>query len=370
MSWKGVTEGASVRRWASAAWLAAMALAVAPRAASGQEAAAVDSDAPAAKPGAPVAVLPPVAARVHSEGVEVLHSTQPFRGSSLGYGFTGGAATFSFRPRWYVSDQLSLRFRLDLAKQLTNADDTTYYREVVSSPALIDLVYLPAFTETWTGLSVAPNIRVTLPIDKASHAETLRLGLGPGFELYRTFDVLSGLVVSYGFRFTKKLHQYTTAQTDSVYPFSSSSGSVATMAIPDYADQANPSGLAVGWTGGVRNVSMRFANVLQARLAIVPKLYFTAYASIRNDLLYDMTPTSLPVTPTASTTNQRASYWYLLDLTFDPVRSLSLSLGTSTLVPSIDPSGIAYFPFFNRATNVYLNLTAHLDVLYEALERI
>jgi len=277
------------------------------------------------------------------------------------------AMSYSFRPRYYFADWFSARVRFDLEQELTDSNTTTYENEVVWSDLLID-AYFGDYLQQWTEwLDLNTYLRLSIPTSKASQAQTLystvALGIGAG----HTFDVLEGLTLSYTFEVTKYLNQYTTAVQEA-----------PTLSCTPGADWACDSQI----NSGMRNASWRLRNMLHVDFSPVRNLTIAVDVLFYNSFLYDVTDTStddLANPPTdsdpdgstideqATNTDHRAAIWYVIDISYQVLPWLALAVGTSTYNPQLAGDSTYYAPFFNRYTNVYLDVNITLDELVQAI---
>jgi hypothetical protein len=65
----------------------------------------------------------------------------------------------------------------------------------------------------------------------------------------------------------------------------------------------------------------------------------------------------------------QAAIWFVLDYTIELTDYLSASLGFSTFWPQLRPDSTYRTPFFNRYTNVYVDLSLDLERLVAAVRR-
>lgn len=268
------------------------------------------------------------------------------------------AQSISFRPRYYLRDDLSLRGRLDLEIELTTSDETNHAREWVVSDLFFDVSYTP----TWMKIPVLdvmvnPSLRLAFPTSIASRGRSMMMTLGPGVAMRREIPLLKGrflksVGVAYAFRATKYLHEYTTAQLDSA--------GICSSLLTDPDKPACQ-------TSGKRNVSWRLSNTFEVRLTIMDKLTFTADVMLFNDMIYGLDGetvglndgTEVPLEE--SRVNHRGSTWAIFDLSYDLLDWLWLSLGVSTYYPHLAPNSSYYSPFLNRYTAFYLDVTVPVD---------
>ena len=308
----------------------------------------------------------------------------PWRGSSFTYENTFSAyslspsadltynpyyaQSFSFRPRYYPRDDLSLALRLDVEIELTTSDDTDRRHQAMLSDLLFDVGYKPAFMKIpVVDIKAAVDVRFSFPTSIESRGRSMAMGIGPGFSLRRELPLLKGKWLSsielmYGFRFSKYFYKYAVAQVNQ-------------------ADTCNNPGreeclffYSTNEHGRARNRSWRFGNTLEVALKIFDKLSFTADAMFFNDLLYDFPEQTIDLGGGATETipgsriNHKASTWFVFDLTYDLFDWLSLSAGTSTFYAQLNPNSSYNVPFFNRYTNFYIDVTIPVDKFIDQVQ--
>jgi hypothetical protein len=266
------------------------------------------------------------------------------------------AQSFSFRPRYYLRDDLSFRARLDLEIELTTSDDTDHAREWIVSDLLLDAVYAPAWMKIpVVDVSVSPSLRLGFPTSIVSRGRSLMLTMSPGVALRRSFDLLKGrflkdIGLTYAFRATKYFHEYATAQLNT--------SGICSLTNPD-----NPACQHSGY----RNQSWRFGNTFEVRLQVMEKLSLTMDLMLFDDILYGLDGGSYPVeyAPEVavgeSEINHRASVWGIIDVSYDLFAWLWLSVGVSTYHPQLTPDSNIRAPFLNRYTAFYLDVTLPVD---------
>ena len=266
------------------------------------------------------------------------------------------AQSLSFRPRYYLRDDLSLRARMDLEIELTTSDSTDHAREWILSDLLFDASYSP----TWMTIPVLkvrvnPSVRLGFPTSIASRGRSLMLSLAPGVAFRRSFKLLSGrflknVGVMYAFRAYKYFHEYTTAQLDT--------SGICSLTNPD-----NPA----CQHSGRRNRSWRLNNTFEVRLQLMEKLTFTMDLMLLNDMLHKLDGGTYDVGDApaveveASDVNHRAAVWGIIDVSYDLLDWLWLSAGVSTYHPQLTPDSGIRAPFLNRYTAFYFDVTIPVD---------
>lgn len=266
------------------------------------------------------------------------------------------AQSFSFRPRYYLRDDLSLRARLDLEVEVTTSDTTDHAREWILSDLLMDASYTPRWMKIpVVDVSVNPSIRLGLPTSIVSRGRSMMLSLAPGVAFRRSFDLLKGrflknIGVMYAFRAYKYFHEFKNAQVDST-------------GICITTNPNNPACLH----SGIRNRDWRFNNTFEVRLQLLEKLTLSIDLMLFNDLLHTLEPGTYDigngrtVELDESQVNHRALVWGIIDLSYDLFDWLWLSAGVSTYHAQLMPDSSYRAPFFNRATAFYFDVTLPVD---------
>jgi hypothetical protein len=266
------------------------------------------------------------------------------------------AQSFSFRPRYYLRDDFSLRARLDLEVELTTSNTTDHAREWILSDLLFDASYAPKWmTIPVVDVKVNPSVRLGFPTSIVSRGRSMMLSLAPGVAFRKSFDLLKGrflknIGVMYAFRAYKYFHEFKNAQVDT--------GGICITTNPD-----NPACLH----SGIRNRDWRLGNTFEVRLQLMEKLTFTIDLLLFNDLLYTLEPGTYSVENGPdieigeSQINHRAAVWGIIDVSYDLFDWLWLSAGVSTYHAQLTPDSNYRAPFFNRTTAFYFDVTLPVD---------
>ena len=298
----------------------------------------------------------------------------PYRGSLFAWGHSLGALTldksadptynpyylqsFSFRPRWYLRDDLSLRARFDMQVELTEADTLDSANQLYTYDLSLEANYAPKWMKIpFVGITVNPSFRLYLPTGTLSKRKSLLMAIAPGVALRRSFDLLKGkflknVGLTYGFRITKYFNSYETSSLDSVGICGASN-----------IDPSQPSCVS----SGSRNVSYRLVNSFSVSLQVMEKLSVGAYLFVINDMLYDIEAGSYDVTAgkpvelPASKINHRGSLWGIFSVAYEVLPWMELSVGTSTFYSQLAPDSTYEAFFFNRFTNFTFDVAIPID---------
>lgn len=337
------------------------------------------------KPTVAGAGAPQEPATVSAKGdpIERLIKRYPFRGSTLDFYQSLGAMglvkssqltwkpyygwLWRVSPRYYFTDKLSLRVKVGLEIEWTNSPDTTTQREPNWEDIWVDLVYSPVWTVPRAKIEITPSLRLVLPTSKLARAETQYIGIAPGFSLSRTFHLPRrlSLELSYAFRYTKYLNQYSTLQ----YQGQPLAGCAAT---PDSGN------CGAGLQSGASAVSHQLFNMLAADLHVTRKLTVEVFVAFFNYLTYGVPSATVTLTGGETVTlgpdpvmnvNHRATIWYMFSADYQVHPIVKLGLAVSTWTPQLAPDSTYNAPFVNRYTQFVLSTTVALDHVVANVER-
>ncbi len=294
----------------------------------------------------------------------------PWRGSEIAYRNSVTAisldrsADLTYNPFWAMALELSPRYSFDdvwsvgasleIAREITEADDTTRSSETLLGDLGLRVSASNFAKIPGVGINVSAGLGLTLPTSLSSQGDTLMFALSPSLRLSRTFGkVLDGLTLGYSLRFTKNFHEYTTGELDSP-------------SVP---------GCFVGDSGscdrflntGYRNASFRLSNGFDASLDLTSWLTFSADLAIIVSWLHDDVDDERVSHVELEPANER--YALAADLGFSARwwKPLEVRLGASTFNPQLQSDGDRYAPFFNRFTTLYLDLRLDVAALVQDL---
>jgi len=311
----------------------------------------------------------PAATASVSEAAAPAKAKAPWRGSSLtlrteasaisldkGADLTYNpyaALAFSVNPRWWFGDWFYTSLDFSLARELTEADDTTKAGETWLGDLAVGVGASRFWTIPYAGIDLSAELKLITPTSKVSQARSLLVGLRGSFKMSRTFPVLEGLTVFYAAQGLKNFNRYTTAQLDSpLIP-----GCVGDASTCDRFSNT-----------GYRNASGRLANAVGVSMDFLPWLGASVGFTHVMDFLYaaqddDPRISVVPQQPT----DTRYLLAYDAELTFTPMKSLQLGLGASTINPQLAPDSSYRQPFVNRYTLVYLDVRLLVDGLVDQI---
>jgi hypothetical protein len=302
----------------------------------------------------------------------------PFRGTTVSYGNVSTVGhvlndsprasyaysmAYSFKPRYYLTDRISLRAGFELEQELTDSGATTYLREPLFSDITLGAYFSDILEPVTRLVDVGASLGLVFPTSKFSQAATLIMGVNAGLSAHKTFDVMSGLRVGYGFRVTKPFHSATAVELDSPVVACTPGSRIAC------------DSLSYSFATG-NNVEWLVANSVSINFLPIDTLALTVGATFINGWSYrnkdhrfgeDHNGVDPDSTVLGGGPHMGASIAYLVDVSYDVQPWLNLSVGLSTRSPQLNGESEYEIPFFNRYSKVYLNLTVSVDAAVEAI---
>jgi hypothetical protein len=287
----------------------------------------------------------------------------------------------SLRPRWNFSDRFRVQARLDFYKELTNSQDTTYYREDTFGDIWTDAIYSTPLAETgpWKNTKVSVGARAIWPTSKQTQGQGVYVTLGGQAGISQKIP-LRGEDAPFldfarvGLSFTY-LHAFSNSTTPDNY------GNFA------YTRQ-NVDGFSFishQLTGQTLSEHTLYA-IVDTGLQITPKLGFTLDWILINQWHYQ--PTAFcasglaappPGSPCPAPNNTQPDNqftqlgWFLTSLDYEIIPELSVGLGYYNLANTVGPNGQANSLFGGGENNflwspdarVFFDVTANLDKIFE-----
>jgi hypothetical protein len=341
------------------------------------------------------------------QGTEVLpaHDKDPFRGSTFLFDQSASTQTLhlenaelsdvpfygwwlSFRPRYNFDDHWRVQARFDYYKELTNSQDTTYYREDVFGDIWTDLIYATPLAKEgrWKNTKVSAGLRALWPTSKVSQGNgtyvTLGLTAGISQKIPLRGDdakALNSLRVGLSFAY---LHAFTQATTATNYGnFSYPSESVQDSGL-------GPSSYTFFTTDqltGQTLVDHTLYGILDSGFQITPKLGMTVDWILINQWHYAPTnqgvatstgyvnPSAVGVTSGPDTQFTQLG-WFIASADYEIIPEMSVGLGYYNLANIVASDGTLRGPFSGGFDNVFwspdarlfFDVTANLDRILEA----
>ena len=262
--------------------------------------------------------------------------------------------SLTLAPRWYFSDEISLRLRQDFALELTQPDLQRDRALVLDT--VLDGVYagqLPGW-----GLDVSAGPRLTVPLSNTSRAAERVLGVGGRADLGRSFDgVLEGLTLGASGRAVHHLAlSNVTASDDTVRC--------------RLAESDGPSVSSLYCGGGAGSVEDDFSLTLQADLGLGAGLevglsfgwMWQLAAPVEQRAVIE-TLTGQEIVQAQGATRWRNSTLSALSLSYALVDWLQVSTSVSTATGQLNPDGTRRNPFWGPDTRLSLGVSLLPDKL-------
>ncbi len=299
----------------------------------------------------------------------------PYAGTSISYINAVSARSFNknyeptYNPEysmglqiaaaWNFNKMLGMNASILLAREITNADYTTKRGEIWVDDLKLGFNARNFWTVPVLEIKTSAGLGIIAPTSKTSRANTLIMGLKPNLGLSRSFEVLSGLNLSYGFAFTKNFHEYTTRQFEE-------------SRIPGISADAFIN-------AGLRNGSYNFVNSFAVSLGITDWLSFSANYALIHAFLYEQKNLDGFEDEVIGATIERSDigvpdenvrYFNVFGarLSVTPNPAFSIDLGFDTAAPTRKPDSTYQSPIFNRNTVIALGLNLDIAGLVSELK--
>lgn len=362
-----VVKTNSTRRRGRAEWLAGtlMLALLVPPAALAQESPASEEGASSAEVGVDAQAAVTAEKKVEPEAKKV-----PYRGTNIGYRNMMSALTLNknaeptynpyyvmaldLAPRWWFGDIFNMGLALNISRELTQADDTTYANETLVDDLKLKLGASKFYTVPVLKIDLGAKLDFVTPTSKLSQARTLVMGLKPGLSLGRNFDLLKGLNINYGFGVTRNFYRSTTPLADE----------------PRIPGASAEQFLSLS---GSRNVAWQLSHMLGLGLGFTDWLSFStavgvviSYAEPQQNAdgcanYSEGVPAICPSDSVySSEESKRYGMLYTAELEAKPWAPLGIALGFETANPQLNQRSQLEAPFVNRYTALFLDL--RLDV--------
>lgn len=261
------------------------------------------------------------------------------------------ALLLTLQGSWAISDEIALRGRFDLEKEITSSYKTTTTTRHQIKPAdlFVDIHDSNLFTERWlTGLKLEGDLRMYFPTSPESRYATRLLGLSGRLGLTRK---LGGFELLVGSRYIRFLDRET-------HPV-----------VADYEDHpadrpcAGGLGLDGGMVcGGMSNAHTTFIHDFNIGYEFTRQLSATVTLLVYNRFSYASEPDELS-SPYATGENQRDATWGIVDLSYELTDWLTYSLGISSYQSAKTEDGQRLrFPFWDLESRAENNTTLYMDI--------
>jgi hypothetical protein len=269
---------------------------------------------------------------------------------------------FSFRPRYYIKDNVSLRLRMDLTTEWMNdgGQETTLQREATFGDIWLDVAYNPP--KFW-GIQPTIALRTVWGTSKEAISNRDYVNVGPVVGLVREFETKKAGT------FELSLSMYGLMHGGERQPHLVNGNSF-------YCQDFGGRNSVCDLTGGTMNSAFNLTTFLGAKWAPITQFSMSLNYAVLDSWAWD-TPDQVdpaygqPVPRSAGDTRFRQSGWFIASIDYEPRDWLSLSLGYYCLRGILDPDGTYGNPFYKAGANtrVFLTTTFNLDRVYDAAAR-
>jgi hypothetical protein len=269
----------------------------------------------------------------------------------------------SFRPRYYIKPNLSLRLRMDLTVEWLNAADTTFVREGQFGDVWLDLAYN---APTFWGIVPTIALRTVWGTSKEAIAAGDVLNVGPVVGLVREFQ-------------TNKVGSFELSL--SMYGLIHASPRIGGLVNGNYfhCDSLDLRATICDTTGGPSNTAFNLTTFLSAKWAPVSQFSLSLSYAVLDGWAWNTADAvdpvyQQPINRSPNDTRFRQSSWFIANLDYEPRDWITLSLGYYCLRPIRDKDEAIGDPFYYPAgntgsTRIYLTTTFNLDRVYDAAAR-
>lgn len=279
------------------------------------------------------------------------------------------AWSFSFRPRYYVTRDLSVRLRQDLFYELTDTDTYTYNRElVVANP----IVSFGGKLLTVGSGSLSGTTGLVFPVSKETRAQRGYLAWLASAGLTYPFEWLEGLELSGTLSYSHAFNGSNQRHAEEGFP-----GRV--VALPSRPGRDEPTTDALG---GASNTTDTFGLTLGASLRPFEALHLDLQVGATWAFGGGLAPGRYACTDVVtaacgsgevglvledgSRTHMRLSRTFSIGAGYDVTKWLDVSLSLVTASPEFDSDGTREDFFYNEFSAVSLTATVALDEAYQA----
>ncbi|MBV71190.1 MAG: hypothetical protein CMH52_07540 [Myxococcales bacterium] len=248
------------------------------------------------------------------------------------------AVTLGLAPSWAWSPLVYTSAQLAFSREITQANTRNRADEIWLSDASFTLGYT-GYTVPKVGIRIAADLTATAPTSPLSKAQTLQLGLQPAIALSKRVAVLSGLTLGYRGSFRLNIHDYTTAELSS----------------PRIGDCRGET-CAQFLNTGVRNTQYQQGHSFSLGLGLLDWLSVSTNIGVYLSHLYAAVEADQDEFLALEPMDTRYAISYGLGASLTLPLGMTMAMGVSTFNPQRAPNNTYYRPFFNRFSQVYLDL--------------
>ena len=261
------------------------------------------------------------------------------------------AVSLSVAPRWRFTSWLSMSAAVAATHEVTDADGHTNHDETRLSDTTLS-IGLSGVELPWVGIGVSGGLKAIFPTSLGSRAQTLQVGLSPSLALSKRFGLLEGLTLGYGTALRVNAHEYTTSARETPR--------IASCRGIECAEFLNT---------GVRNSQFLTQNSFSVSLGLTKWLGLSTSLGIYTSHLYPgQTAPEVSFVPVAPT-DTRYAIRYGLGARLGPFAGLTTSIGASAFNPQRAPNATYYAPYFNRYTQLTIDLSFDLSSVVSSKDK-
>ncbi|MEE2756754.1 MAG: hypothetical protein VYA30_08825 [Myxococcota bacterium] len=257
------------------------------------------------------------------------------------------AVTLGLAPSWAWNQHFYTSARLSFSREITQANARNRPDEIWLSDTSLSVGYT-GYTIPMVGIRLAGDVTATAPTSPPSQAQTLRVGVQPAIAVSKRVAVLHGLTLGYRGSVRINFHRYTTAELSSPR-------------IGDCRGEA----CAQFINTGVRNTQYQQGHSFSLGLGLLDWLRVSTNVGVYLSHLYAAAETEQEEFVALEPMDTRYAISYGLGTSVSLPHGMTMALGMSTFNPQRAPNNTYYRPFFNRFSQVYLDLSVRPSMWFQ-----
>jgi len=270
---------------------------------------------------------------------------------------------FSLRPRYYFTDKLSLRLRMDLTTEWMNdgGQETTFAREAQFGDIWLDLAYNPR--KFW-GIVPTIALRTVYGTSKEAMSNQDYVNVGPTVSLVREFETRKAGTFELSLSMYGLLHG---APKEAGHLVNGASY---------FCQDFGGRNTVCDHTGGRMNSLFNLTTFVSGKWQPIKQVSISLSYAVLDSWHWQTDDKADPmfqqmVPRSQNDTLLRQSGWFIANIDYEPRDWLTMSLGYYCLRPILDDDGTYGEPFYKKGANsrVYLTTTFNLDRVYDASAR-
>lgn len=278
---------------------------------------------------------------------------------------------FSFQPRYHFTKKLEVIGRFDYTKELTNSQDSTYYREGLFGDVWATLRYGTPISERLKNTKVNVSATVKLPLSKESQAQGVYFKAGGGGGIGQKIDIngeSAKWLQNVGLRLGASYeHAFSRATTPTGGSFEAVRQDTDGRTF--VTDQITGGLLAAHKVIASAGADLQITEKWGAGLSAI---FINSWAYAPKDDITVATATGAYYVPRNgnATTFSQAS-WMILSTDYEVIDEMSVGLGYYNLAGIIAPDGQrrsvvgSHNIWWSPSARVFATVTANLDKIYD-----